>query len=753
MADPAAYDDLRKTTNDFLSGIEKEVREKDRYGSSRDHSSRRSARHDDYPSGGGDDDDRYSSSRRKRDAYDDAADYDRDRDRRRSRRDRDYDDDHRSSRRRDDDYYGGGEHAAGADDYYSRSSRSRRDRDDGYGSYGGRSRAERSRYDSYDDDFYRSSRSGARGGGGGDGADWRNSGPRDSSPTPKRSPTPEGTIPLSERPRPFTKWDIPAPGFEGTPAMAAKATGLFGIPGQSRILGGPMGPMGPPSGPGFHLHGPPGMHGMHHGMYSPPGGPGGPQLHHGGGGGMPRHPMQPMPMGPHGGPHGGPLRGMPQRPDPQQDPQAAANRQARRLYIGNITHEATESNLCGFFNEKMREIKLTTEEGDPCVSAQVNPDKGYAFLEFRNPEEATNAMSFDGIVFQTQSLKIRRPKDYVGPDIRPPPNVHVPGVISTNVPDSPNKIFVGGLPTYLTDEQVIELLQSFGELRAFNLVKEGGTGASKGFAFCEYVDPALTDLACQGLNDMELADRRLVVQRASVGSEKRHQHNPAGTGANAGPLGAGGFKHLPPSLRNFAGNGGDAGEPTSCIVMLNMVTPEELQDDEEYADIVEDIRDECSKYGDVLDVRIPRPAKKSKGAAAQSWRRTQDAAAAANGPGEEEREGVGRVYVRYDRVDECAAALKAIAGRQFGGRLVICAYLKESDWPSDEDGGQNAEATAAQASGPAAEAAEIAPSAPASAAEAQTQAGPEAAQAGANGQAPQPQDDDGEADMTMGDDD
>ena len=98
-------------------------------------------------------------------------------------------------------------------------------------------------------------------------------------------------------------------------------------------------------------------------------------------------------------------------------------------------------------------------------------------LKFRNAEEATNALAFDGIIFQNGALKIRRPKDYLGPESEQAP--HVPGVISTNVPDTPNKIFIGGLPSYLTDDQVIELLKSFGELRAFNLVKEGGTGQSK----------------------------------------------------------------------------------------------------------------------------------------------------------------------------------------------------------------------------------------------------------------------------------
>lgn len=38
-----------------------------------------------------------------------------------------------------------------------------------------------------------------------------------------------------------------------------------------------------------------------------------------------------------------------------------------------------------------------------------------------------------------------------------------------------------------------------------------------------------------------------------------------------------------------------------------MVTPEELKDEEEYEDILEDIREECSKYGTVRSLEIPRP--------------------------------------------------------------------------------------------------------------------------------------------------
>jgi len=38
-----------------------------------------------------------------------------------------------------------------------------------------------------------------------------------------------------------------------------------------------------------------------------------------------------------------------------------------------------------------------------------------------------------------------------------------------------------------------------------------------------------------------------------------------------------------------------------------MVTPEELMEEEEYEDILEDIKEECNKYGVVRSVEIPRP--------------------------------------------------------------------------------------------------------------------------------------------------
>ena len=247
---------------------------------------------------------------------------------------------------------------------------------------------------------------------------------------------------------------------------------------------------------------------------------------------------------------------------------SAISRQARRLYVGNIPFGMQEEMMTDFFNSQMRITALSQAEGNPVIACQVNLDKNFAFVEFRSVDEATQAMAFDGIQFQGQSLKIRRPRDYQPlPGMAETPSVVVPGVVSTVVQDTPHKIFIGGLPNYLNDDQIRELLTSFGPLKAFNLVKDSATGLSKGYAFCEYVDPNIIDQACAGLNGMQLGDKKLIVQRASVGA-KNAQTNQVPVqiqipGLNVNEVQA-------------------SGPPTEVLSLMNMVTPDELEDEEEY---------------------------------------------------------------------------------------------------------------------------------------------------------------------------
>ncbi|XP_075158400.1 splicing factor U2AF 50 kDa subunit-like [Haematobia irritans] len=318
-------------------------------------------------------------------------------------------------------------------------------------------------------------------------------------------------------------------------------------------------------------------------------------------------------------------------------------RQARRLYVGNIPFGVTEDEMMDFFNQQMHLVGLAQADGSPVLACQINLDKNFAFLEFRSIDETSQAMAFDGINFKGQVLKIRRPHDY-----QPMPGAADTKVvqplaakvvtISTVVPDSPHKIFIGGLPNYLGEEQVKELLLSFGQLRGFNLVKDAATGLSKGYAFCEYVDLSLTDQAIAGLHGMQLGEKKLIVQRASVGA-KNAQNSQTATAA---PV-----TIQVPGLSNLI----TSGPPTEVLCLLNMVTPDELRDEEEYEDILEDIKEECNKYGIVRSVEIPRPID------------------GVDVP------GLGKVFVEFNSVMDCQKAQQALTGRKFSDRVVVTSYF------------------------------------------------------------------------------
>ena len=84
----------------------------------------------------------------------------------------------------------------------------------------------------------------------------------------------------------------------------------------------------------------------------------------------------------------------------------------------------------------------------------------------------------------------------------------------------------------------------------------------QGIAFCEYKNAAeSTDIAVDGLNDMELGDLHLRVKRASIGVE----HKAADMSVSAMSAMAG-------SDSNGASHHG------RVLCLLNMVTPEDLMD-------------------------------------------------------------------------------------------------------------------------------------------------------------------------------
>lgn len=388
----------------------------------------------------------------------------------------------------------------------------------------------------------------------------------------------------------MTQWDIKPPGYENVTAEQAKLSGMFPLPGAPR-----------------------------------------------------QQPMDPTKLQAFMNQPGGAVDSAALKP--------SNSRQSKRLLVYNIPSGSTEDSVISFFNLQMNGLNVV-ESTDPCIMCQISKDQSFALLEFRHASEATVVLAMDGISMEPDEpmgngvangsghgLKIQRPKDYIVPAVVDD-TPYEPGVVSKVVVDTPNKISVANLPLYLTEEQVMELLVSFGELRAFTLVKDASTDESRGIAFCEYVDPTATDIAVQGLNGMAIGDKNLVVKKASIGIT---QVAGVEMGVNAMSMLAGTTST-------------DAGE-SRVVQLLNMVTAEELMDPEEYEEIRDDVKDECSKFGPVVDLKIPRPS----GGSRQST-------------------GVGKIFVKFDTAESAKKALQALAGRKFADRTVVTTFFPEENF-------------------------------------------------------------------------
>lgn len=85
------------------------------------------------------------------------------------------------------------------------------------------------------------------------------------------------------------------------------------------------------------------------------------------------------------------------------------------------------------------------------------------------------------------------------------------------------------------------------------------------------------------------------------------------------------------------------------MVTVNILTVLEIRDD---------VREECQKYGRVLEIKMPRPS-----------------------GGSRQSPGVGKIFVKFEGVDAATGALKALAGRKFADRTVVTTYYSEVSLP------------------------------------------------------------------------
>lgn len=358
----------------------------------------------------------------------------------------------------------------------------------------------------------------------------------------------------------------------------------------------------------------------------------------------------------------------------------AAPKHSRSIYVGGIPAQyANEKDLYEFFTHVID--KVTGKSLNAVQSVYVNKAKGFGFVEVNDYNLATALIKkLNGVTFKSSALQLKRPTNYDAKKAPPEgvlPEIDVtkigmkPGKPSGHVENVPEKIYIAGIPTSVTDDQLQELLEAFGQLEAMTLVKD------RGYAFCLYRDRSVTESAIAGLNGLTLGSQMLTVKKAELNLRPENsQLNLTDVNIvskmlpSSGGLDAFGFdssgKTNSSGVQGLITSGNqpsylpgvpDAFKPTRILVLQNMLNEDELVDPKEYEEIFEDIQAECSKYGKVISLQIPKPS--------------SDGSLVA---------GLGKAFIEFEKELESVNAKQKLDGRTFGENKVECSFLSEEKY-------------------------------------------------------------------------
>jgi len=92
-------------------------------------------------------------------------------------------------------------------------------------------------------------------------------------------------------------------------------------------------------------------------------------------------------------------------------------RASRELYIGNIPQGMPILTLIDRINTILVDMGATVMPGKPILSGWLGGEGQFAFVEFRTPQECSNAMSLNGYLFEGTALRVGRPRNTVSAGI------------------------------------------------------------------------------------------------------------------------------------------------------------------------------------------------------------------------------------------------------------------------------------------------------------------------------------------------
>ena len=96
------------------------------------------------------------------------------------------------------------------------------------------------------------------------------------------------------------------------------------------------------------------------------------------------------------------------------------------------------------------------------------------------------------------------------------------------------KIYVGNLSSEVTEEELRQEFEAFGEATSVDIITDKYSGRPRGFAFVEMASKSDGEAAIAGLHGKILKERTIVVNEARPRPDNRRGFSPGGGGGRFG---------------------------------------------------------------------------------------------------------------------------------------------------------------------------------------------------------------------------
>ena len=259
-------------------------------------------------------------------------------------------------------------------------------------------------------------------------------------------------------------------------------------------------------------------------------------------------------------------------------------------------------------------------------------------------------------------LKVSRPSKYAGPPVPTKTwqdltgqSLPVGAVVDSEQEKVNRELFVGNTTPEMTETMLKDFLGNAMEQVGLNIMAGSPITAcrvSGKFAFIELRTPQEAALALN-LNNIPFMGAQLRVGRPSKWNGPPDNHGnwedilakymsgELQVGNTAPGQGAAAMAP-PPSTFTQA--------PSRVVELQNMLSDEDLKNPDEYNEIMEDTRDECSQFGHLTSVQIPRAGEP----------------------------GATKIFLEYASNEDAGKAIQGLEGRTFDGRKVQATFFDEA---------------------------------------------------------------------------